>query len=123
MQAARHYWLAKGRAGKHKVISLEGGYHGATTGTFAVCGLPHMVEPYAPLQVPGFAKVAPPHPFRDRGAGTDEELVRRRAAGLREAIVREGPETVSDVVLEPLLSSGGIIVPPLGWLRDVRAHS
>jgi len=121
MQIARHYWLAKGRAGKHKVISLQGGYHGATTGTFAVCGLPHMVEPYAPLQVPGFAKVAPPHPFRDRGVGGDEELVHRRAAELREAILREGPETVSAVILEPILSSGGFIIPPLGWLRAVRA--
>src|SRR5881409_2864547 len=121
MQIARHYWLRKGRPGKHKVIALQGGYHGATTGTFAVCGLPHMVEPYAPLQVPGFAKVAPPHPFRDRGAGTDEELVKRRAAELREAIVREGPETVSAVILEPILSSGGFIIPPIGWLRAVRA--
>jgi putrescine aminotransferase len=121
MQIARHYWLAKGQAAKHKVISLQGGYHGATTGTFAVCGLPHMVEPYAPLQVPGFAKVVAPHPFRDRGAGTDEELVQRRAAELRDAILREGPETVSAVILEPVLSSGGFIIPPLGWLRSVRA--
>src|SRR2546428_9655484 len=101
MQAARHYWLAKGRAGKHKVISLQGGYHGATTGTFAVCGLPHMVEPYAPLQVPGFAKVALPHPFRDRGVGGDEELVHRRAADLREAILRERPEPVPAGILDP----------------------
>jgi adenosylmethionine-8-amino-7-oxononanoate aminotransferase len=121
MQIARHYWLARGRTGKHKVISLQGGYHGATTGTFAVCGLPHMVQPYAPLQYPGFAKVAPPHPFRDRGTGTDDELVQRRAAELREAIVREGPDTVSAVIMEPILSSGGFIIPPLGWLRAVRA--
>jgi putrescine aminotransferase len=121
MQIARHYWLARGRADKHKVISLEGGYHGATTGTFAVCGLPHLVAPYAPLQTPGFAKVAPPHPFRDRGAGGDEELVERRARELREAILREGPETVSAVIMEPILSSGGFIIPPLGWLRAVRA--
>jgi putrescine---pyruvate transaminase len=120
MQMARHYWLARGRSGKYKVISLQGGYHGATAGTFGVCGLPHMVEPYAPLQVPGFVKVAPPHPFRDRGAGSDEELVERRARELRESIEREGPETVSAVILEPVLSSGGFIMPPLGWLRAVR---
>jgi len=120
MQIARHYWLAKGRAGKHKVISLEGGYHGATAGTFAVCGLPHLAEPYAPLRVPGFAKVAPPHPFRDRGAGSDEELVQRRAAELRQTILREEPDTVSAVILEPILSSSGFIIPPLGWLRAVR---
>ncbi len=40
---------------------------------------------------------------------------------MREAIVREGPETVSAVILEPVLSSGGFIMPPIGWLRAVRA--
>jgi putrescine---pyruvate transaminase len=121
MQMARHYWLASGKPTKHKVISLEGGYHGGTTGTFAVCGLPHMVEPYAALHVPGFAKIAPPYPFRDRGKGTDEELVQRRARELRQAIVAEGPETVSAVIMEPVISSGGFIMPPIGWLRAVRA--
>jgi putrescine aminotransferase len=121
MQIARHYWLARGRTDKHKVISLEGGYHGATMGTYAVCGLPALAGPYAALQVPGFAKVKPPYPFRDRGTGTDAELVARRARELREAIVAEGPETVSAVIMEPVLSSGGFIMPPLGWLKAVRA--
>ena len=121
MQMARHYWLASGKPTKHKVISLEGGYHGGTTGTFAVCGLPHLVEPYATLHVPGFAKVTPPYPFRDRGKGTDEELVQRRARELRQAIVAEKPETVSAVIMEPVISSGGFIMPPIGWLRAVRA--
>ena len=121
MQIARHYWLVSGYPDKYKVIALQGGYHGATAGTFAVCGIPDLVKAYAPLLTPGFAKVAPPHPYRDRGAGTDEALVQRRAAELREAILREGPDTVSAVILEPVISSGGFIIPPLGWLRAVRA--
>ena len=120
MQIARHYWLATGQTAKHKVISLEGGYHGATMGTFAVCGLPEMAASYAVLQVPGFVKVTPPYPFRDRGLGSDEELVEQRARELREAILREGPDTVSAVIMEPVLSSGGFIIPPIGWLRAVR---
>lgn len=121
MQIARHYWLRRGTPDKHKVVALEGGYHGATMGTYAVCGLPQLAAPYAALQVPGFAKVKAPYPFRDRGTGTDQELVERRARELREAIVREGPETVSAVILEPVLSSGGFIMPPVGWLAAVRA--
>jgi adenosylmethionine-8-amino-7-oxononanoate aminotransferase len=121
MQIARHYWLATGHPGKYKVISLEGGYHGATGATLNVCGIPDLVKAYAPLQVPGFVKVTPPYPFRDRGAGTDLALVERRAAELREAILREGPDTVSAVILEPVISSGGFIMPPIGWLRAVRA--
>jgi adenosylmethionine-8-amino-7-oxononanoate aminotransferase len=121
MQMARHYWLAKGKPGKYKIISLNGGYHGATAGTYAICGLPHMVEAYAPLQVPGFAKVTPPYPYRDRGTGTDAQLVERRVRELRETIMREGPDTVSAVIMEPVISSGGFIMPPIGWLRAVRA--
>jgi adenosylmethionine-8-amino-7-oxononanoate aminotransferase len=120
MQMARHYWIAKGKPGKYKVISMQGGYHGATAGTFAICGLPHMAEPYAPLQPQGFAKVAPPHPYRDRGTGTDEQLIRRRAQELRDVIVKEGADTVSAVILEPVISSGGFIFPPIGWLKAVR---
>ena len=120
MQMARHYWLARGKAGKHKVISLEGGYHGATMGTFAICGLPHMTAAYADLQPSGFAKVKPPYPFRDRGRGTDAELVERRAGELRQAIEREGPDTVSAVIMEPVISSGGFVMPPIGWLKAVR---
>ncbi|MEK7387152.1 MAG: aspartate aminotransferase family protein [candidate division NC10 bacterium] len=121
MQIARHYWLTRGKPNKHKVISLEGGYHGATMGTYAVCGLPNLAAPYAALQVPGFTKVKAPYPFRDRGTETDEELIERRARELREAILREGPDTVSAVILEPVLSSGGFIMPPIGWLGAVRA--
>jgi adenosylmethionine-8-amino-7-oxononanoate aminotransferase len=120
MQMARHYWLARGKPGKYKVISMQGGYHGATAGTFAVCGLPHMVEAYAHLQPAGFAKVTAPHPYRDRGTGTDEALVQRRAGELRDAIVKEGADTVSAVILEPVISSGGFIFPPIGWLKAVR---
>jgi len=120
MQMARHYWLAKGKTDKHKVISLEGGYHGATVGTFAICGLPHMTQAYAPLQPSGFAKVKPPYPFRDRGTGTDAELVERRACELRQAIEKEGPDTVSAVIMEPVISSGGFVMPPIGWLKAVR---
>ncbi|MGH7374782.1 MAG: aspartate aminotransferase family protein [Candidatus Rokuibacteriota bacterium] len=121
MQIARQYWLATGKSPKHKVISLQGGYHGATMGTFAVCGLPHLSQAYAPLEVPGFAKVRPPHPFRDLAGGTEAELIARRIEELRQAIVREGPDTVSAVIMEPVLSSGGFIMPPIGWLRAVRA--
>jgi hypothetical protein len=93
---------------------------GATGATLSVCGIPDLVKAYGPVQTPGSVKVKPPYPFRDRGAGTDAALVERRAGELREAIVREGPETVSAVIMEPVISSGGFIMPPIGWLKAVR---
>jgi adenosylmethionine-8-amino-7-oxononanoate aminotransferase len=120
MQIARMYWLKVGRPRKHKVISLTHGYHGATLGTLAICGQPDMVRAYEPFAWKGFRKVAPPYSMRERGAGTDEDLVRRCADQLTQAIREEEPETVAAVILEPCLSSGGSIIPPLGWLERVR---
>jgi len=120
MQIARHYWLRAGRPKKYKIISLHGGYHGGTLGTLAVCDSPDLTRPYEMLRWKGFTKVAVPYPLRDRGKGTEEELVRRCGDGLVQAITNEDPETVAAVLLEPVLSSGGCIIPPLGWLERVR---
>ena len=120
IQIARHYWLRRGRTCKHKVIALERGYHGATLGTLEVCGIPELWAPYEPYAWTGFAKSRAPYGLRDRGSGSDEQLVRQCADMLAETIRREDPETVAAVILEPCLSSGGIIIPPLGWLERVR---
>ena len=120
MQIARMYWLKVGRPRKYKVISLTHGYHGATIGTLGICGQPDLARPYEPFAWQGFRKVAVPYPMWDRGAGTDEDLVRRCADRLAETIREEDPETVAAVILEPCLSSGGCIIPPLGWLERVR---
>jgi len=120
IQIARHYWLKKGRPKKYKIIALQRGYHGATIGTLEVCGIPELFQPYEPLAWPGFVKSPAPYPLRDRAQGSDEQIVRRCAEMLADAVRKEDPETVAAVILEPCLSSGGIIIPPLGWLERVR---
>ena len=120
IQIARHFWLKSGRPRKYKVIALQRGYHGATLGTLEVCGIPELFRAYEPLAWPGFVKSPAPYPLRDRAHGSDEQIVRRSADLLSEAVRREDPETVAAVILEPCLSSGGVIIPPLGWLERVR---
>lgn len=120
IQIARHYWLQVGRPGKYKIIALQGGYHGATIATFGFGGSADQTKPYEPYRWNGFTKVAVPYPFWNRGAGTDEDLVRRCADGLADAIRAADPETVAAVIVEPVLGAGGSIIPPLGWLTRVR---
>lgn len=120
IQIARHYWLKLGRPKKYKVIALQRGYHGATIGTLEVCGIPELFQAYEPLAWPGFVKSPAPYPLRDRGLGSDEQIVRKSAEMLADAVRKEDPETVAAIILEPCLSSGGIIIPPLGWLERVR---
>jgi putrescine aminotransferase len=120
IQIARHYWLQVGRPRKYKIIALQGGYHGGTIGTFGFGGSAEQTKAYQPYQWSGFTKVAIPCPFRQRGAGTDEELVRRCADALADAIRAADPETVAAVIMEPVQGAGGFIIPPLGWLTRVR---
>lgn len=120
IQIARHYWLRVGKPKKYKIIALQGGYHGATIGMFGFGGSADQIKPYEPYQWPGFTKVAVPYPFKDRGGGTDEDLVRRCSNALADAIREADPEMVAAVILEPVLSAGGTIIPPLGWLARVR---
>ena len=120
VQIARHYWLQVGRPQKFKIIALQGGYHGGTIGTFGFGGTAEQTKAYAPYQWSGFTKVAVPYPFRHRGSGTDEDLVRRCADALADAIRAADPDTVAAVVLEPVQGAGGFVIPPLGWLSRVR---
>ncbi|HET6492971.1 MAG TPA: aspartate aminotransferase family protein [Burkholderiales bacterium] len=120
IQIARHYWLQVGRPRKYKIIALQGGYHGGTIAMFGFGGSADQTKPYEPYRWDGFTQVAVPYPFWNRRAGTDEELVRRCADKLAEAIRAADPETVAAVIVEPALSAGGCIIPPLGWLARVR---
>ncbi|MGQ0749654.1 MAG: aminotransferase family protein [Betaproteobacteria bacterium] len=120
VQIARHYWLQLGRPRKYKIIALEGGYHGATIAMFGFGGSADQIEPYEPYRWNGFTRVEVPYPFWNRGEGSDEALVRRCADQLAEAIRAADPDTVAAVIVEPVLSAGGCIIPPLGWLARVR---
>jgi putrescine aminotransferase len=120
VQIARNYWLAAGRPRKYKVIALKGGYHGGTIATFGFGGSADQIKAYEPYQWSGFTRVAVPYPFRDRGSGTVEELVRRCADALAAAIREADPETVAAVILEPVQGASGFVIPPHGWLARVR---
>ena len=120
IQIARHYWLRRGRPFKYKIVSLERAYHGATTGDWAVCGLPEMVEAYRPMLPAGFPKIPPAYCYRCPYGKTYPSCAIACADAVAEAIREAGPNTVSAVIAEPIQSSGGTIVPPVGYLARLR---
>jgi len=120
IQLARHYWLRRGRPFKYKVVSLQGGYHGATTGDWAVCGLPEMIEAYRPMLPAGFPKIPPAYCYRCPYGKTYPSCAIACADAVAEAIREAGPNTVSAVIAEPIQSSGGTIIPPVGYLARLR---
>jgi taurine-pyruvate aminotransferase len=103
--------------GKSKILYRERDYHGTTIGVLASCGQPQRAQQYGPFPE-GFVEV--PHCLEYRKQWDVEDYGRRAADAIEEVILREGPETVGCLCLEPVTAGGGVIVPPAGYWERVQ---
>ncbi|MGI9006468.1 MAG: aspartate aminotransferase family protein [Streptosporangiaceae bacterium] len=118
---AKQYFRLIGEPARYKVLSRHIAYHGATHGALAVTGLPDIKIPFEPLpaggvRVPNTNFYRAPDFLADDlqafGIWASDEIER--------AILREGPESVAAVYLEPVQNSGGCFPPPPGYFQRVR---
>ncbi len=118
---AKQYFKLTGHPGKYKVISRDIAYHGTSMGALAVTGLVDIKHPFEPL-LAGGVRVPNTNFYRapDFLAGDEAEFGRWAADEIERAILREGPESVAAVFLEPLQNSGGCFPPPPGYFERVR---
>jgi acetylornithine aminotransferase len=99
LKLARRWGGRERGKGTFRVIAADGSFHGRTFGALAATGQPKKREPFEPLP-PGFTHV----PFGDVDA-IEQSM---------------GPD-VAAVLLEPIQGENGVVVPPEGYLRGVRA--
>ncbi len=104
---------------KYKILYRDRDYHGTTITTLSTSGQPQRAEQYGPF-TPGFVEVPHCLSYRKQWDVPDEEYGRRAADAIEEVILREGPETVGAIVLEPVTAGGGVIVPPEGYWPRVQ---
>ena len=112
--------MARLHTGRHKVLAAYRSYHGATAGSITLTGDPRRwgSEP----GIPGVVHYWGPYLYRSAFHATSEdEECERALAHLRDVITFEGPTTVAAVVLETVVGTNGILVPPAGYLAGVRA--
>ena len=107
--------MARAVTGRTKILARYRSYHGSTGSAVQATGDPrrwanevagggvvHVLDPYHGIQ---------------RGWDTVEESL----ANLEETIQLEGPETIAAFILEPIVGTNGILIPPDGYLQGVRA--
>jgi len=117
---ARQYHRLRGENDRYKVISRDIAYHGTTMGALTITSLDSYRQPYEPL-VPGAIKIPNTNFYRALQHGDDLEAFGLWSAQqIEEAILREGPETVAAVFLEPVQNAGGCFTPPPGYWQEVR---
>ena len=118
---AKQYFRLTGQPSRYKVLSRYIAYHGTSHGALAITGLPDIKIPFEPLPAGG-VRVPNTNFYRAPAFVADDVTAFGiwAADEIERAIVREGPESVAAVYLEPVQNSGGCFPPPPGYFQRVR---
>ena len=110
--------LARWYTGRHKIVARYRSYHGATAGAITLTGDPRRwaAEP----GLPGVVRMLDPFTYRCPAGHPDPCPVCSGGPHLEEILQYEGPHTVAAVILETVVGTNGVLVPPDGYLRSVR---
>jgi taurine--2-oxoglutarate transaminase len=113
--------LARLHTGRAKVLSAYRSYHGNTTTAISLTGDPRR-WPNEVAPDPHVRHFLGPYTYRSSfGARDDAEEGVRALAHLREVVELEGPGTVAAILLETIVGTNGVLIPPDGYLEGVRA--
>ncbi|MBF5094817.1 aspartate aminotransferase family protein [Azospirillum sp. INR13] len=113
----RYYWQAKGEPQRDRFISIEQGYHGSSTVGAGLTALPAF---HAGFGVPfDWQHKIPSHYAYRNPVGDDADAIIAASLAALDAKIAEigGPERVAAFYAEPIQGSGGVLVPPDGWMK------
>lgn len=119
LKIALAYQRARGEPQRTRLIGREKGYHGTNFGGISVGGMGNNRRAFA-LQLPGVDHL--PHtmvPEAKFSRGMPEHGA-HLADRLEELLALHGPENIAAVMVEPMSGSGGVVVPPIGYLERLR---
>lgn len=111
--------MARLFTGRHKVLSFYRSYHGNTSAAISATGDPRRwPNEFAYGHVHFFG------PYQYRSAfwsNSEEEECARALEHLENTIIFEGPKTIAAILIESVVGTAGVLVPPKGYLEGVRA--
>ena len=106
--------LARAFTGRHKILARYRTYHGATAGAMTMTG-----DPRRWANEPGISGVVR-FPDTHRWGEKEPRPLAESLQGLADVIMYEGPSTIAAIIVEPVVGTNGILIPPDGYLQGVR---
>ena len=117
---ARYYNNLRGLPLKKKIISRDGGYHGVTVAAGSLTGIKAYHKAFD-LPLDGVLHTSCPHAYRFAEAGESEaQFCDRMIAEIETMIAREGAETIAAFIAEPIMGTGGVLLPPSGYFARLQ---
>ena len=114
-----HYYNATGRPAKKQFIALQKGYHGSSSLGAGLTALPVFHRNFD-LPNANQHHIASPYPYRNPEGQDAASVIASSVAALRAKVAELGQDNVAAFFCEPIQGSGGVIVPPVGWLKAMR---
>lgn len=119
LKLALRFQRLVGQSQRNLVVSLSDSYHGTSMGTMAVTGEALEQEEYG-VDRSWVRFVPTPHRYRCPDCAEAPDCTGACAEPLRR-LARDEGEHVAAIILEPILGSGGVIVPPAQFLEVLLA--
>jgi adenosylmethionine-8-amino-7-oxononanoate aminotransferase len=111
------YQHAMGRPEKTQIVARDHSYHGSTFLTQSIGKRPgDRIEEFR-YKTDGIHHLSCPNPYRRPEAMTEAQFCDALVAEFEDLIARVGAERIGGFFAEPIQASGGVIVPPEGYLR------
>lgn len=112
---SRFYWELKGKPEKRKIIALNNAYHGVTIAAQTATAIPN----FHTFAGSGISEVfhAKPHVTNCELGDTSDP---NYDGCIRDIVEKEGADTIAAIIMEPIQGSGGVNIPPDGYLQAVR---
>ena len=119
IRTVRYYFNAIGQSEKKHFIAVQRGYHGSSSMGSGLTALP-VFHRYFDVPTATQHHIEAPYPYR-HSAGPDEAAVlAATVAALKSKVQDIGQSKVAAFICEPIIGSGGVIVPPAGYLKAMR---
>lgn len=106
--------IARLLTGRHKIAVRYRSYHGGTAGAMTLTGDPRRwaAEP----GIPGVIRIPEFHKFGKRDPEPVEDVLRET----EDVLMYEGPKNVAAILVETVVGTNGVLVPPDGYMQGLR---
>ncbi|TDT99234.1 adenosylmethionine-8-amino-7-oxononanoate aminotransferase [Azorhizobium sp. AG788] len=115
----RYYQHARGTPQKDQFMSLASGYHGSSTVGAGLTALPLFHAGFG-LPFDWQHKIPSHYAYRNPVGSDPAAIIAASVAALRAKVEEIGPDRVAAFYAEPIQGSGGVLVPPDGWMKAMR---
>jgi adenosylmethionine-8-amino-7-oxononanoate aminotransferase len=120
MKLVTYYNNLRGKPAKKKIIARKGAYHGLTMASGSLTGIEGYHTAFD-LPISGVLHTSCPHHFAFAHKDESEAaFTNRLVAELEDMIAREGADTIAAFIAEPVMGTGGVLLPPEGYFARIQ---